>query len=201
MTEDDIKALIKATLVDEVENLLKPTVDNMTKELERFVNDTNEKFRVTADQLGEIQPQPAKVTKKTDVNDDRIKALEQKLADAEARREAQEKQAQQLRFDNSLSAELDKIPNLLQKSVVKELLSNRLKADIKEAEDGFYSKGKKIPEVVQEFMKSDTGLHFQASDHKDGAGSTEPSSVKASSSNEDYLAGLRAFAETPQVSF
>lgn len=202
MTEDDIKALIRSTLVDEVETLLKPTVESMTATLNRFVVDTNDSFEARFTALEAPKTNPAtKDTKQTSESalDARIRGLEQQLADTEAKRQAQELQAQQLRFDNSLSTELDGIPNLLQKPLVKELLANRLKAGVTEKDNSWLTKdGKTLTEAVKEFMSSDSGLHFQAADHRDGAGTSEPKTEKTTE-KADFSAAMRSWAMAPRT--
>lgn len=115
----------------------------------------------------------------------RVKTLEKQLEEAAKKEQAQEKAAAGLRFDNALSSQLDTM-NPIHKSIVQELLSNRLKQDIVEKDGQWLTKdGKTLTEVTTEFFGSEQGLHFLPSQHRDGAGTKEPTKANTGASEPD----------------
>lgn len=164
----------KVDIENLVEELLKPTVETLIKDVQTFMSESADSLDKRLKTLEGANSTPTKPQDPTEsAMDARIKALEAQLKDAEDKRIAQEKQAASLRFDSSLSAALDDLKPL-HKGTVQELLSTRLKQDAVEKDGSWLTKnGQNLSEAISEFFTTDAGKHFLPSNHKDGAGSKE----------------------------
>lgn len=166
-----------------VESLLQPTVDALLNEVKTYMT-TNAKQ--LSDRLDAIEKRPTEAPKDENSTkgkaesamEQRIKALETQLQQAEEARQAQEKAAQAMRFDSALGGTLDAI-SPMHKQVVQELLANRMKQDSVEKDGMWLTKdGKTMDEAVKGFFETPEGKHFLPSQHKDGAGTKEPVQTK-----------------------
>ncbi len=188
MTREEILAI----LAEELPALLKPTTDKLLGDVTEFMNgvvsplaDKIETFAATPKEElkdavdTETTNEPTEdSTMSNDPLMARVKLLEQQLADAAAKQEAQEKAARDMRFSSTLSAELDKL-SPIHKSVVQELLANRLKGDAQEKDGQWLAQdGKTLTEAIEGFFKTPEGMHFLPSNHVNGAGVTEPQTPK-----------------------
>ena len=163
----------RAEIEQLVESLLKPTVDEMIKNVRDYLGESQSALEKRLETL----EKPTTTTKPQDKAESaleaRLKTLEAQLKQEQDLRAAQEKQASSLRFDSSLSTSLDELQPL-HKSVVQELLATRIKQDAVEKDGSWLTKdGKTIKEAITDFFGTDAGKHFLPSSHKDGAGSTE----------------------------
>lgn len=166
-----------------VESLLQPTVEALLSEVKTYMT-TNAKQladRIEAiEKRGTETPKDENSTKgkAESAMEQRIKALETQLREAEDARQAQEKAAQSMRFDGALSSQLDSV-SPMHKNIVQELLATRLKQDAVEKDGQWLTKdGKTMDEAVKGFFSTPEGMHFLPSQHKDGAGTKEPVQTK-----------------------
>ncbi len=186
MTKEEILTILEEVLPA----LLKPTTDKLLGDVTEFMNGV---VTPLADKIEAVSAAP-KAEPQDDINTDttetstedptmsndplmaRVKLLEQQLADAAAKQEAQEKAARDMRFNSTLSAELDKL-SPIHKNVVQELLANRLKgAD--EVEGKWLYNGQTLEESIKGFFGTPEGMHFLPSKHVNGAGVDEPQTPK-----------------------
>ncbi len=182
MNKDEILAL----LAEELPGLLKPTVDQLLGDVSKFMSEQITPLSDRLEKSEKVQAQPkeeAKAPKDDSDSQDpvlaRVKLLEQQLEVASKEKANQEAQAKDMRFNQVLSQEIDKVTPM-HKGVVSELLATRLRKEAQETETGWLAKdGKNLSENVQAFFKSDEGMHFLPSSHQNGVGLSEPKAPKA----------------------
>lgn len=180
LTKEEIEKLIKDALTQNkqdteklVDELLKPTVDHLIKQVGDYMGESQTTLEKRLEALEKPQSAPKTQDKAESALEARLKTLEAQLKQEQDLRATQEKQASSLRFDSSLSTTLDELQPL-HKSVVQELLATRIKQDAVEKDGSWLTKdGKTIKEAITDFFGTDAGKHFLPSSHKDGAGSTE----------------------------
>lgn len=195
------RAELLVILEEILPDMLQPSVDVLMSQVKEYmtevVNPLKEKVE-TLDTAPREQPAPETEQQNsidtdtnntetdteepsTDMPNDpllaRVKLLEQKLAEAEAAKKAQDQAAQDMRFNSTLSAELDKL-SPLHKSVVQELLSTRLRKNAEETKAGWLAEGKTLGETVNAFFTTPEGMHFLPSKHVNGANVQEPTPPK-----------------------
>lgn len=163
MEESQVQALIDAALAKQAVDFEKMVGDILEPTMKTFMEDVKKSVDVKPEQ------KPAKAETALE---QRIRVLEEQLTKAEEARIAQEKASASLRFDQELSQQLDGA-NPLHKSVVKELLSNRLKAEAVETDGKWLVNGKTLQESTKAFFETPEGQHFLPSQHQNGAGVSE----------------------------
>ena len=159
--------------------------DATTTENQEQVNDSAEEPKQTTEEVSAM-PEDATLL-------NRVKVLEQQLADAAKLQQEQAKVASDLRFSSALSTELDKL-SPVHKGTVQELLANRLRSNSEEKETGWLTKdGKTLAEDVSAFFASPEGQHFLPTKHVNGVGATETSQPKTGDKIDLESAIMAAF--------
>ena len=217
MTREEILQLI----ADELPGLLEPVTKQLLGDVKAFMDeqvhpladkvDAIEKAKATPtepekpapdadaeqpnDSTDETQETPQDMPNNTEDNAlmNRVKLLEQQIADANKREQEQAKVASDMRFNTSLSSELDKL-SPVHKGIVQELLANRLRNEATEDNGTWLTKdGKTLTENVSSFFASPEGMHFLPSKHVNGVGATETTQPKTGEKVDLESAIMAAF--------
>ncbi len=148
------RAEILALLAEELPALLKPSIDSLFGDVSKFMT---EELAPISDQVKVLsQPkvetkttkeQPKDSSEATDPMLARVKLLEQQVEVAAKEKAEQEAKSQDMRFNQDLSKEIDKV-SPMHKGIVSELLATRLRKEAQETPDGWLAKdGKNYQKV------------------------------------------------------
>lgn len=181
-----------------IEKLLEPAIDGLLTEVREFMNkrvgEIDTRLGVVEKAKTPEQTLEQSKSKSESALEQRIKGLEDELNKEREARTNQEKTASSLRFDQTLGKILDD-HSPLHKSVVQELLANRLKTDAVEKDGSWLTKdGKTLAESAKSFFETTEGSHFLPSNHRDGSGTKEPTKQNQEQSLGLYEQLAQAFA-------
>lgn len=169
----------------EVEGFLEGTIQKLTEHFQGQLDNFKLDLQTT--------PEPQKsVDSEADPVQLRLKQLEQKLADYEAREASNLEQQRKQKYLDSIAIELDKVPNLQFRQSVMGLLAGTYEG-AKEVNGQFLSKdGKPISDVVKDWLATDYGKHHIKPDPMASTGlkptAETPLGVKATMSIQEKLA-------------
>lgn len=165
MTPEEIKALITATLNEQLPSVLKTTMTEFSGHFEQQLNE----FAAT---LGPKEVEQAPEMSATDANDPvarRLAVLEAELKKERDERAKERLQAEELNFSNSLKDQLAAKGNVLHQGLVSKLLGYELRNGAKLKDGEWLTKdGLKLNEAIDHFFSTPEGMHFLPSDHQNG---------------------------------
>ena len=192
LTEAQIKELVESSLSEMLPAVLKESFAEFRTYFDGKLTETVAPLKETLDSIEFLEdeedaPKGKDSTEVQELREEiedvatndplskRLKVLEAKLAEAEAKEAQRIKEAEQRAFQDTIAKAISSKGNVMLAPVVQELLTNRLGSGYKVTEDGqFVAKdGRTIDEVVGEFFGTDEGQHFLPSNHKNGLGTTK----------------------------
>lgn len=165
MTPEEIKALITATLNEQLPSVLKTTMTEFSGHFEQQLNE----FAAT---LGpKEQPVESEIPEalSNDPVAKRLAVLEAELKKERDERAKERLQAEELNFSNSLKDQLAAKGNVLHQGLVSKLLGYELRNGAKLKDGEWLTKdGLKLNEAIDHFFSTPEGMHFLPSDHQNG---------------------------------
>jgi hypothetical protein len=185
MTPEEIKALITATLNEQLPSVLKTTMTEFSGHFEQQLNEF-------ASTLGSREPEVSQAPEisAADANDPvarRLAVLEAELKKERDERAKERLQAEELNFSNSLKDQLAAKGNVLHQGLVSKLLGYELRNGAKQKDGEWLTKdGLKLNEAIDHFFSTPEGMHFLPSDHQNGT-ATPASRVPSVSLRVVYL--------------
>ncbi|MBW4558430.1 MAG: hypothetical protein KME59_21395 [Trichormus sp. ATA11-4-KO1] len=164
MTPEEIKELIQSTFNASLPVALKGAFSE-------FESYFNEQLKPINDRLNQFEVASEPEPDNSDPVANRLKMLEAKLAESEAREQQRVKEAEDLHFSNNLKDALATKGNVLHQGLVSEILSRELRNGAVQKDGQWYTKdGSKLSEAVDRFFGTPEGLHFLPSQHQNGTG-------------------------------